>query len=244
MGRRRGPARRRPRAGDDDLAGLRGIGQFSAPQSGEATITLDYEFGGVMARWRPAAGPGRERPGRAVARGDRRDVGCRGRGRPAVRLGRHGAVSAPSLPGRPSMDRLRQVLGLPPVRDGAARRPARGRRLRHAAAGPRRPLGLAAPHGVRPARGEAVSAARAEVLQDALAGLAPAEQETFDALLSRVVVAMIRGPGATRWMCSLCDTGTCHSAPGGYPVANAARERVRVGMTIGSSARAHARRCR
>ena len=34
-----------PGAGTDDLAGLRGAGEFSAPQGGEATITLDYELG-------------------------------------------------------------------------------------------------------------------------------------------------------------------------------------------------------
>ena len=125
----------------------------------------------------------------------------------------------------PPMDRLRQVLGLTPsgtvrlvdrleAAGYVTRRPGRDGRsvsLRLTASGRR--------------AAKRVSAARAEVLQDALAGLAPAERETFDELLSRVVVAMIRGPGATRWMCRLCDTGTCRSAPGGCPVTNAARER-------------------
>jgi len=40
-----------------------------------------------------------------------------------------------------------------------------------------------------------------------------------------VLAGLIRGPGATRWICRLCDTGTCRGADGGCPVGNAARER-------------------
>jgi hypothetical protein len=35
----------------------------------------------------------------------------------------------------------------------------------------------------------------------------------------------MRGPGATRWICRLCDTGACRGTPGGCPVGNAARHR-------------------
>jgi DNA-binding MarR family transcriptional regulator len=129
----------------------------------------------------------------------------------------------------PSLDRLRQVLGLTPsgtvrlvdrlqAAGYVTRRPGRDGRsvsLRLTASGRR--------------AAKRVSAARAEVLQDALAGLAPDERQTLDDLLSRVVVEMIRGPGATRWMCRLCDTATCRGAPGGCPVTNAARARYAPG---------------
>ena len=70
-----------------------------------------------------------------------------------------------------------------------------------------------------------MSAARAAVLEEALGDLSPAERESFDELLSRVLVGLIRGPGATRWMCRFCDTGACGREQGRCPVANAARER-------------------
>jgi DNA-binding MarR family transcriptional regulator len=125
----------------------------------------------------------------------------------------------------PSVDLLRQVLGLTPsgtVRlvdrleeaGYVRRRPGRDGRsvsLRLTAAGRR--------------AAERVSAARAAVLNDALRSLPPGERQALDELLSRVIVGLIRGPGATRWMCRLCDTTTCRGAPGGCPVTNAARER-------------------
>jgi DNA-binding MarR family transcriptional regulator len=125
----------------------------------------------------------------------------------------------------PSVDLLRQVLGLTPsgtvrlvdrLEDAGyvTRRPGRDGRsvsLRLTASGRR--------------AAERVSAARTEVLQDALSDLAPAERRALDELVSRVIVRLIRGPGATRWMCRLCDTTTCRSAPRGCPVTNAARAR-------------------
>jgi len=124
----------------------------------------------------------------------------------------------------PSVDLLRQVLGLTPsgtvrlvdrLQDAGyvTRRPGRDGRsvsLRLTASGRR--------------AAERVSAARADVLQEALSGLAAGEREALDELLSRVVVRMIRGPGATRWMCRLCDTTACGREQGRCPVANTARE--------------------
>jgi DNA-binding MarR family transcriptional regulator len=125
----------------------------------------------------------------------------------------------------PSVDLLRRVLGLTP--SGTVRLVDR---LQHAGYVTRRQgrdgrsvsLRLTA-SGRRAA--ERVSAARAEVLQDALSGLAPGEREALDEIVSRVLVGLIRGPGATRWMCRLCDTTACGREKGGCPVANAARER-------------------
>lgn len=125
----------------------------------------------------------------------------------------------------PSVDLLRQVLGLTPsgtvrlvdrLQDAGylTRQPGRDGRsvsLRLTASGRR--------------AAKRVSAARAEVLQDALSGLEAGERTTLDDLLSRVIVGLIRGPGATRWMCRLCDTTACGREHGNCPVANAAQQR-------------------
>src|SRR5215211_5202015 len=125
----------------------------------------------------------------------------------------------------PSVDLLRQVLGLTP--SGTVRLVDR---LEHAGYVTRHPgrdgrsvsLRLTA-SGRRAA--ERVSAARSEVLQDALSVLDPGEREAFDELVSRVLVGLIRGPRAVRWMCRLCDMSACGREEGRCPVANAARER-------------------
>jgi DNA-binding MarR family transcriptional regulator len=125
----------------------------------------------------------------------------------------------------PSMDLLRQVLGLTPsgtvrlvdrLQDAGyvTRRQGRDGRsvsLRLTSSGRR--------------AAERVSDARGEVLQDALSSLAPAEREKLDEVVSRILVGLIRGPGATRWMCRLCDTTACGREKGMCPVANAARAR-------------------
>jgi DNA-binding MarR family transcriptional regulator len=125
----------------------------------------------------------------------------------------------------PSMDLLRQVLGLTPsgtvrlvdrLQDAGyvTRRQGRDGRsvsLRLTSSGRR--------------AAERVSDARGEVLQDALSSLAPAEREKLDEVVSRILVGLIRGPGATRWMCRLCDTTACGREKGTCPVANAARAR-------------------
>jgi MarR family transcriptional repressor of emrRAB len=79
------------------------------------------------------------------------------------------------------------------------------------------------PSGRRAAK--RVSEARGQVLQDALSVLPSGEREAFDDMLSRVLVGQMRGPGAVRWMCRLCDMTACGRDEGKCPVANAARER-------------------
>jgi DNA-binding MarR family transcriptional regulator len=125
----------------------------------------------------------------------------------------------------PPVDLLRQVLGLTPsgtvrlvdrLQDAGyvTRRPGRDGRsvsLRLTASGRR--------------AAERVSAVRAEVLQDALSRLPAGERRALDQIMSRVLAGLIRGPGATRWMCRLCDTTACGREDGRCPVANAARER-------------------
>lgn len=125
----------------------------------------------------------------------------------------------------PTIDRVRRVLGLTP--SGAVRLVDRLEEAGYVARRPgtdARSIAIAlTPAGRRAAR--RVAAARAAVLEEALAPLRPAERRTFEELTSRVLVGLMRGPGATRWMCRLCDTGTCRGAPGGCPVTNAARAR-------------------
>jgi DNA-binding MarR family transcriptional regulator len=126
---------------------------------------------------------------------------------------------------RPSVGRLRQVLGLTPsgtvrlldrLQDAGyvTRRPGRdGRSVSvHLTAAGRRAA-------------QRVAASRAEVLEEALSPLSPAEREAFEDALARVLPGLIRGPGATRWMCRLCDMKACGRAEGNCPVARAARER-------------------
>jgi hypothetical protein len=79
--------------------------------------------------------------------------------------------------------------------------------------------------GAGRAAAEQVADARTVVLLDALEGLSPAERETLRALVSKMLAGMIRGPGAVRWICRLCDTGVCRGAAGGCPAGNAARAR-------------------
>ena len=80
-----------------------------------------------------------------------------------------------------------------------------------------------------------VAGARADVLEEALSPLSPAEREAFEDALSRVLPGLIRGPGATRWMCRLCDMRACGRDEGNCPVARAARERYGADAASGSN---------
>jgi DNA-binding MarR family transcriptional regulator len=126
---------------------------------------------------------------------------------------------------RPSIDRLRQVLGL--TSSGTVRlvdRLAGAGLVRRVSGVDGRATHLElTPAGRRAAR--RVSVARAGVLAGALTDLSQRERQTLDGLLSRVLVGFIRGPGAVRWMCRLCDMTACGRAAGRCPVANEARAR-------------------
>ena len=122
---------------------------------------------------------------------------------------------------RPSVDLLRQVLGL--TSSGTVRLVDRLERDGLVTRAPgddgRVTTVVLTPAGRRAAR--RVAAARADVLDAALAGLDPGERAAFDELAGKLLVGMIRGPGATRWMCRMCDTGACGRERGKCPVANA-----------------------
>src|SRR5205823_774541 len=134
---------------------------------------------------------------------------------------------------RPTIDRLRQVLGL--TSSGTVRLVDRleqsGYVCRVAGKDARSTAVMLTEAGV--AAAEEVSAARAAVLLRSLSVLSDEERATFEHLISKMLIGMIRGPGATRWTCRLCDIGVCRGAPGGCPVGNAARERYLKGATPG-----------
>jgi DNA-binding MarR family transcriptional regulator len=125
----------------------------------------------------------------------------------------------------PSIDRLRQVLGL--TSSGAVRLVDRleaaglvGREPGHDG---RTTIVSLTPAGRRAAA--SVASARAEVLGEALDVLSAEERVVFEALASRIAVGLMREPGATRWMCRLCDTGLCGVKTRQCPVSRAAHER-------------------
>jgi DNA-binding MarR family transcriptional regulator len=126
---------------------------------------------------------------------------------------------------RPSVDLLRQVLGL--TSSGTVRlldRLAESGLVERGPGADARSTAVSLTAAGRTAA-EQVCDARAGLLDRALSVLSPAERKEFSALSAKVLVGMMRGPGAVRWMCRLCDTGICRGRPGGCPVGNAARER-------------------
>jgi len=126
---------------------------------------------------------------------------------------------------QPSVDLLRQVLGL--TSSGTVRlvdRLEESGYVRRGAGADRRSTSVTLTEQGRLAA-MAVSDARAAVLERALAVLSPAERQTFEQLAGKVLVGMMRGPGAVRWICRLCDIGVCRGAEGGCPVGKAAHER-------------------
>jgi DNA-binding MarR family transcriptional regulator len=124
---------------------------------------------------------------------------------------------------RPSVDRLRQVLGLTP--SGTVRLvdrlEAAGLVRRGAGADGRSTSVVLTAAGRRAAR--RVAEARAGVLEASLQVLSDTEREQLDGLLAKVLVGRMRGPGAVRWMCRLCDMQACGRDKGQCPVAEAAR---------------------
>jgi DNA-binding MarR family transcriptional regulator len=126
---------------------------------------------------------------------------------------------------RPSVDRLRQVLGL--TSSGTVRlldRLAEAGLIERGPGADGRTTAVTLT-GTGSAVAGQVCSARADVLDRALSVLTPDERADFTRLAGKMLVGLMREPGAVRWMCRLCDTGVCRGAPGGCPVGNAARER-------------------
>jgi DNA-binding MarR family transcriptional regulator len=130
---------------------------------------------------------------------------------------------------RPTVDLLRQVLGL--TSSGTVRlldRLAEAGYVEREQGADRRSAAILLTDAGR-AAAEQVCRARADVLDRVTAVLSPAERAELDRLIGKMLIGMMRGPGAVRWICRLCDTGICRGSPGGCPVGNAARERYGAG---------------
>ncbi len=148
-------------------------------------------------------------------------------GRPA-RLSESGAAALAALLhflGHPTVDLLRQVLGL--TSSGTVRLVDRLAESGYVQRGPgtdgrSTTISLTAAGA---AAAQQVAGARAAVLGGAVAPLTVAERAELDRLAGKMLVGMMREPGATRWICRLCDVGMCRSTLGGCPVGNAAIER-------------------
>jgi DNA-binding MarR family transcriptional regulator len=126
---------------------------------------------------------------------------------------------------RPSIDRLRTVLGL--TSSGTVRLVDRLERAGYVERGPgqdgRTTIVTLTAEGARVA--QRVSDAREAVLADALEALTPTERTALEAVTGQLLVGLMRGPGATRWSCRLCNTGVCGVRTRECPVSRAAYER-------------------
>jgi DNA-binding MarR family transcriptional regulator len=124
--------------------------------------------------------------------------------------------------GRPTIDQLRQVLGL--TSSGTVRLVDRLVEAGHVTREPgpdgRSTTVALTRQGRRAA--DRVAAARATVLTGALERLSAADRAALERIVGELLTGFIRGPGATRWMCRQCDTGACGRDEGHCPVANAA----------------------
>jgi DNA-binding MarR family transcriptional regulator len=126
---------------------------------------------------------------------------------------------------RPSVDLLRQVLGL--TSSGTVRlldRLAESGYIRREPGADGRSTSVTLTDAGKTAAYQ-VTQARARVLTGALAALEPAERATFEQLAAKMLVGMRRGPGTTRWICRLCDVAVCRGAGSGCPFRSAARDR-------------------
>src|SRR5262249_41862068 len=129
---------------------------------------------------------------------------------------------------RPTVDLLRQVLGL--TSSGTVRlvdRLAESGDVQRGPGDDGRATSLSLTEAGRAAAGQG-AVARAGGVLGALDGPAPAGRGALRRLMSKMLAGLIRGPGAVRWMCRLCDTGVCRGTEGGCPVGNAVRKRYGV----------------
>jgi DNA-binding MarR family transcriptional regulator len=125
----------------------------------------------------------------------------------------------------PSIDLLAQVLGL--SQSGTVRLVDRlegdGLVQRGAGEDGRITTVSVTPAGRRTAR--RLEAVRLELLDGVLEPLTVGERRTLSALLGRLLVGMMREPGATRWMCRSCDLSACGRPAGHCPLEREARVR-------------------
>jgi DNA-binding MarR family transcriptional regulator len=126
---------------------------------------------------------------------------------------------------RPSIDVLRQVLGL--TSSGTVRlvdKLVEAGYVRRSPGPDARSTAVTLTASGR-AAAKRVASARAAVLNEVLAPLSQPERATLEDVLGKVLVGLMRPPGATRWNCRQCDTGLCRGRGNGCPVGNEAMRR-------------------
>jgi DNA-binding MarR family transcriptional regulator len=74
-------------------------------------------------------------------------------------------------------------------------------------------------------RARQLERSRLRLLEAVLEPLTSDEREQLAALAGRMLVGMMRGPGATRWLCRMCDLSACGRPEGHCPVEREARRR-------------------
>ena len=74
-------------------------------------------------------------------------------------------------------------------------------------------------------RAQALTRARMELVEQALAPLTPVERRRFGELAGKILAGLVRPPGATRWTCRLCDLVACGRPEAHCPVYEAAKAR-------------------
>jgi DNA-binding MarR family transcriptional regulator len=122
----------------------------------------------------------------------------------------------------PSLDQLRQVLGLTP--SGTVRLVDRLAAVGLVSRGPgadgrSRSVALTA-HGRSVAR--ALSRARLDVTGAALGRLSASERRTLRSLVGRMMAGIVDDKEGGAWICRLCDVQACGRSYGRCPTANAA----------------------
>ncbi|HEY2562715.1 MAG TPA: MarR family transcriptional regulator [Acidimicrobiales bacterium] len=126
---------------------------------------------------------------------------------------------------RPAVDQLAKVVGL--TQSGGVRlvdRLERDGLVRRGSGTDRRSASVSLTSaGRRLAR--KVESARLQVLDDVLAPLRAEERDTLASLTGRMLAGMMREPGATRWICRLCDLSACGRPAGRCPIEQVARAR-------------------
>lgn len=122
----------------------------------------------------------------------------------------------------PSLEQLRQVLGLTP--SGAVklvdRMAGAGLVTRGPGADGRTRSITLTPHGRRAA--EHITAARTGYLDQVLAGLTEGETQALHTLLGKVMAGIVEHKEGGAWICRLCDLDACGRTTGQCPTANAA----------------------
>jgi DNA-binding MarR family transcriptional regulator len=126
---------------------------------------------------------------------------------------------------RPTVDRLRQVLGL--THSGAVRLvdrlDAAGLVVREPGPDSRSRAVVLTDRGRAVAA--QVTAARSAALGAALASFTPQERHTLHDLLARLMAGVVAAKDGGPWICRLCDVTACGRTRGQCPTANAAAEK-------------------